>query len=234
MYGTYDSAVRGPWWHFNKKHTRKVDLVAAYLKKINPKARIQTIPKNIVLQDTAIKLLDRDIIFLCTDDHWGRSIVNQIAYQYFIPTINLGIRIASDYGMISGGVGTIDILRPDMPCLWCTQFLRADRIAAESMSRSTRKSLEREGYVEGIDIHTPSVVSITTTLSGMAVTLFLQQVTELMGDSGDIARLNYNIMDGTVRRGKTNIMEGCICGKVRGFGDLKALPTLTDMSFLEE
>lgn len=38
----------------------------------------------------------------------------------------------------------------------------------------------------------------------------------------------------TVRRGKATILNECICKKVQGFGDLKALPTLTDMGFLED
>lgn len=221
------------WWHFRKKHSKKVDLVASHLKKINSKANIQSIPKNVVLQDTATKLLDRDVVFLCTDDYWGRSIVNQIAYQYFIPTINIGIRIAVKDGIISGASGAIDILRPDIPCLWCKGFLRADRIAAESMPSSARKSLKREGYVEDIDTPAPSVMSITTALSGMAVTLFLQQITDFMGPAGEIARSNYFIMEGIVGRGNAAILRECVCSKVRGFGDLKALPTLSDVGFLE-
>lgn len=88
--------------------------------------------------------------------------------------------------------------------------------------------------MENIQTPTPSVVSITTTLSGMAVTLFLQLVTDFMGPNGDIARLNYQIMDGTVRRGRATIPKECVCKKVKGFGNLKTLPTLTDIAFLEK
>ena len=232
VYGTFASSTRPPWWHWHRKPL-KVELVAAHLKRISPKAAIKIATQNIVLRDAAASLLDRDVIFLCTDEHWGRSVVNQIAYQYFIPTINLGARIAADDGRISSAVGAVDILRPDNPCLWCSQFLRAERIAAESMPRSSRKALEREGYVEGLDTPAPSIVSVTTALAGMAVTLFLQLVTGFMGEQGEVARLNYDIMEGTVRRGRALIPDECLCKKVRGFGDLKALPVLNDLGFLE-
>jgi hypothetical protein len=236
MFGTFSSFFHTHWWPVFKKSWKKVDLLQAHLKKINPEIKIQAIPKNVVLTDVAARLLDRDFIFLCTDDHWGRSIVNQIAYQYLIPTINLGMHIASDEkdGKISDGAGVVDVLRPDLPCLWCRQYLRADRIAAESMPKNARQSREREGYVENIQTPTPSVVSITTTLSGMAVTLFLQLVTDFMGSNGDIARLNYQILEGTVRRGRATIPKECVCKKVKGFGNLKTLPTLTDIAFLEK
>lgn len=233
VYGTFASSLGQPWWHLGKRAPRKVELIAAHLERIRPKSHIQIVPRNVVLREAAERLLDRDIVFLCTDDHWGRSIVNQICYQYFIPTINLGVNIAAENERISGAAGAADVLRPDNPCLWCSQFLRADRIAVESMPRSARRSLEREGYVEGIDTPAPSVVSVTTALSGMAVTLFLQLVADFMGPGGDIARLNYNIMDATVRRGRALIPNECVCKKVRGFGDLKPLPLLQDLSYLE-
>lgn len=212
---------------------RKVFEVARHLRRIMPAASIRPIPKTVVLREAAAALLDRDLIFLCTDDHWGRSVVNQIAHQYLIPTLNLGARIGAADGAISGAVGTVDILRPGAPCLWCMQFLSPARIAAESMPRSQRKRLSREGYVEGLDDPAPSVISLTTTTSGLAVGLFLQLVTGFMGDSGDVARLNYDALAGTVRRGRAQIPEKCVCRRYKAYGDLTALPTLDDVSFLK-
>jgi hypothetical protein len=188
--------------------------------------KVAKIPRHIAEHTAARSLLDRDVIFLCTDDHWGRSIVNQLVYQYYIPAINMGMHIAASNGSITGASGCVDILRPDLPCLWCRQFLRADRIAAESMPLKDRAALIKEGYVQDIDTPAPSVISINTTLSGMAVTAFLQLMTDFMGENGNISRLNYQIMEGTVRRGITDIADPCICRKVRGYGDLKSLFTV--------
>lgn len=229
VYGTFSSSLRRARWKFRKgTPTKKVDLVAKHLKRINPRAHIRISPRSIVLDDVVRQLFDRDIVFLCTDNHWSRSVVNQVAYQYLIPTINLGARIDAVDGKISEARGTVDILRPGMPCLWCSQLLRAELIAAESMPKSSYESLQRDGYVEGIDTRAPSVVSVTTAISGIAVSLFLQLVTDFMSSCGDIARLNYNILDSTVRRGKAAISDGCVCQKVCGFGDLKSLPTIKE------
>lgn len=221
VYGTYYGSCRKS----QPSGEKKVNLVAANLRKINPGARITPVSQTVVLRSAASKLLDRDIIFLCTDEHWGRSVVNQIAYQYFIPTINLGVRIASENGRISHAVGNLDVLRPEKPCLWCKQFLRSEKIAAESMPVEYRKNLQEQGYVEDIDTKTPSVISFTTQIASQAVSLFIHYFTNYMGDAGNISRLGYDFLTNSLSRGTTPINKECICQKVKGFGDLKPIPT---------
>lgn len=204
----------------------KVDIVASHLKKINPKVQVKPINQSVVLGKVIPELLDRDILFLCTDEHWGRSIVNQLAYQYLTPTINLGVRITSNGGEISHAVGVIDVLYPDKACLWCKQFLRSERINAESMSSRERKNLQREDYVEDVDTPTPSVITFTSSVASQSVSLFLHMFTNFMGKTGDIAGLRYDFLTGITRRVTTQIDANCICRKVKGFGDLKPLPTV--------
>lgn len=228
LYGSIynDSA---PFWFspmrwYGKKS--KVDLVEKHLKRIKPGIKIKKIKDNVVVQKVCEALLDRDIIFSCTDDHWGRSIINQLAYQYLIPVINMGVRVDSKDGTIQGASGSIHILRPSKPCLWCYGYLNAKRIRAESLPSSERDSLLREGYIEDLDEPAPSVIPLTTTVSGHAVTLFLQLMTDYMGEAGDLSSLRYDIMEGVVRRGTTHRGSQCICQLVKGYGDLKSLPTI--------
>jgi len=227
MYGTFAPTRRRWWpWRTHGKTRPKVDLVAYHLGRIRPGVRISAVAKNVVMRSAAHMLFDRDVIFLCTDDHWGRSVVNEIAYQYLIPTINLGMSIRARDGTITTAAGGVDVLRPGKPCLWCSQFLNTERIATESMPLTERRSRHRDGYVQDIDTPAPSVISMTTTLAGLAVTQFLQLVTDFMGEAGDVCRLRYDIMRGEVRRGQCNVKRDCICGKVKGFGDLRPLSTL--------
>jgi hypothetical protein len=210
----------------------KVNIISSYLKKINPKAQIQAINQNVVLSYVSRTLLDRDIIFLCTDEHWGRSIVNQISYQYLIPTINLGVRITSKNGVISDAIGVLDFLHPGKPCLWCKQFLRAEIIAAESMPANTGQDLLQEGYVEDVHSPKPSVISFTSSVASSAVSIFIHYFTNFMGESGNISRISYDFLTGLSSRGTTQIDTNCICQKVKGFGDLLSLPTVEHINNL--
>ncbi|MCL5962724.1 MAG: ThiF family adenylyltransferase [Chloroflexi bacterium] len=227
VYGSVyaDAYPRHHWWlPWRKRKIPKVELAFNHLKRINPDAMINTIQDSVVRNSACSALLDRDVIFCCTDDNWGRSVINQVAYQFLIPVINMGMRIDSKDEKIAGAAGSVHVLRPGKPCLWCYEFLRADRIRAESLPSTERDSLLREGYVENVDTPAPSVVPLTTTVAGLAVTQFLQLVTDFMGPGGDVSCLQYFMMEGIVRRGTRGTNTGCICQAVKGYGDLKALP----------
>ncbi len=225
MYGTFVS--RWPAVRRWRRPAAKVDLIARHLRRIQPGIQVTPVRSNVVLRDAAEHLMDRDIIFLCTDDHWGRAIVNELAYQYLVPTINVGSGIRSEAGIISGASGSVDVIRPGTACLWCSQFLSAARIAAEALPRHERLARKDEGYVEDIDSPTPSVVSINTTLSGLSVTLFLQMMTDFAGTRGAVSRLRYDVLEFTVRRGTVSIQAGCVCQQRKGYGDLRALSTVS-------
>lgn len=214
--------LRWPW----RKPLLKAEIVRRHLARISPEAKISLVSAHVAETRAAEQLLDRDLIFICTDDHWGRSVVNQISYQYLIPSINLGVRIDSNNGEIIGASGGVDVLRPGLPCLWCKQFLSPDRIAAECMPVGERQRRAREGYVEGVTTPAPSVISMNTTLAGLAVSTFLQLLTDFMGEQGSVSRLNYDVLSGAVSRGGSRRANPCVCGKFRGFGRLRPLPTV--------
>ena len=227
MYGTYSDKMPLSWMKkrlFKPKY--KVDIIAKHLMRINPDLRIKSIAGNIVYKNTVKHLLDRDVIFLCTDDHWGRSIVNEIAYQYLIPTINMGFSIRAENGIITAATGAIDVIRPGNACLWCSQFLNSARIAAESLLPEERKKRMGEGYVQDVDTPSPSVISLTTTISGLAVTQFLQLFTNFMGGKNSISRLRYDALTGLIYRCRTPIDQNCSCVSSKGFGDLKSLSAI--------
>jgi len=224
MYGTniYDIKKR----LFKSKRNLKVDIIGNHLKEINPNLKLTLMKTSVVVSTCVNTLLDRDVIFSCTDDHWGRSILNQLAYQYLIPTINIGVRIDAKSGQFSAGSVTIQILRPDLPCLWCYKYLKPEIIAAESMKPDDRKKLIRDNYVQDIDLKTPSVISYTSLGGSMGVNLFLNLVTGFLGEYGYVSSLRYDILNGDIRRGKVEIGECCICSKNLAFGDYRKLNTI--------
>ncbi len=228
VYGSQES-------HFgDKSPPRKVQVVAGHLRSIRPGARVLGIDENVLLPDTAARLLDRDVIFLCTDEHWGRSLVNQIAYQYMIPTINVGFRIDSDKERITGGTGVLHVVRPGRPCLWCYEYLNADVIRAESLPPDEYAKLAKEKYVVGLNSDAPSIISMTTMMASLAVNQFLQLMTDYQGELGDTHSLRYDLLMGDLRRCKTRKKEKCVCGKILACGDLRPLPTCQDEALLQE
>lgn len=229
IYGSFYNNIPSRWAKkFDCRKTTKVDIIKKHLCHINKNIKIQSIAGNIVYTDVCKKVLDRDIIFSCTDDHWGRAILNQIAYQYIIPTINMGVRIDSSNGQITAGTGALHSLMPGKPCLWCYEYLKPEIIYSESLPTAERDKLLKEKYVQGIQ-KASSVISLTSMIASMAVTLFLQMVTDFMGKDGDITYLRHDIMLGTISKCNAPLKDGCICQKVKGKGDFTPLHTLPNM-----
>ena len=208
--------------------------MARHLRRIEPRVCVKAVRGNVVHPANARLLLDRDVVFCCTDDHWGRSVVNHIAYQHMIPTINIGVRIDAREDILRGGTGSLHVLRPGIPCMWCYEYLRSDVIRAESLPPEDHKSLAKEKYVVGLDSPAPSVVSLTTTMAGLAVTQFLQLLTGFMGKGGNVQSLRYDILDGRTRRCAGQVKSECVCQKNTGFGNLKGLPTCDDEVLLRK
>lgn len=216
VYGSYRSDVAAPPY--------KADLAKRNIQGINPNAKVSSSRSHVAESETAMKLKDADYIFLCTDDHWGRAIVNQIAYQYFIPTINMGVRLDARNGAISGAAGNVDVLRPDLPCLWCKGTISSERIGVESTPKERRSELLRDGYIEDVETKAPSVVSLNTVLAGLSVTEFIRMITGFTDAA--ISRLNYYPMEGIVSSGHSEVKMECVCKKQRARGDIEPLPTV--------
>ena len=64
------------------------------------------------------------------------------------------------------------------------------------------------------------------TISGFACTIFLQMLTDFLGTSGEVSRINYYIMENIIKPATTAIKPACICNKVKGYGDMKSLSTI--------
>lgn len=208
----------------------KVEAVAAHLRRISPEARITAVTGDVVEERSARLLLDRDFVFICIDEHWGRAVINQLCYQYLIPSVNTGVRLDVRDAKLIGAAGSIQMLRPGAACLWCSNNLDSEQIRAESVSMAERARLAAEKYIVGVGAPAPMVVSLTTTVSGLAVTAFLNHMTGFLDLEPPLTRQNYYIQEGIVGRGVTSVREGCICKQVAGYGDLKGLPTVARRS----
>ncbi len=208
------------------KGVKKVTAIKSHLQHIAPECRVRVLDGDVVETAQARALLDRHVIFCCVDEHWARAVLNQIAYQFLIPTVNMGVRLDVRSGRLIGAAGSIQVLRPGAACLWCAGLLDPERIRAEGLSVQERERLLKENYVVGLNSRAPAVISLTTAVSALAVTAFLHLVTGFLGPDHQVTRQNYFIDEGEVRPGTVAVREGCLCGQVIGFGDLKALPTV--------
>lgn len=121
--------------------------------------------------DVARRLLDCDFVFLATDTMRSRHLFNQVVHQYLIPGAQIGAKVPVDG---SGNVGDVRVVvrpvLPDAGCLWCGGAISPARLNREALSPGER---ERQRYVEDMDVHEPSVISLNALGASQTVNDFL-------------------------------------------------------------
>jgi|tagenome__1003787_1003787.scaffolds.fasta_scaffold20964670_4 molybdopterin/thiamine biosynthesis adenylyltransferase len=168
------------------------------------------------------RLLDCDVVIGCTDNHWSRAVLNQIAYQYYVPVLDLGVELQPGGAM----GGRVTWLGPGSACLWCTRILDAERVRIEQLPPAIARTEQARGYIVGIDEPAPAVVSINGVVASLAVTELLARVTTFAGTAPRPTLLLYRISEGVVRRSSAEPAPDCpTCGPTQlGAGDLATSP----------
>ena len=199
MYGSY-----------NKMRSKyKVSIVRKNIKKIDPNSTIVTIPKDVVSQRVLEQFKDCDIIFSCTDRHRPRSVLNELAHQYFIPVIDMGAVIDVDDNRINEASIRISLTSPSIPCLYCASVIYPEQILAESISRDDLKYRQDMGYIKGQQDNVPSVIPLTTIAASLAVIMLKDLLFGIMNTTA-----NTFILDAiTLRKLELlpAIRNDCVC-----------------------
>jgi molybdopterin/thiamine biosynthesis adenylyltransferase len=154
--------------------TPKVDVARRTMLAINPGMDVTALRADIVDEEVAELLASFDFVLLCTDSHASRAVVNQAAYQFLVPAIDMGVSITVGTEGVSHITGRVQMLAPGLPCLTCGGALDAEQIRREHQTPEQRAA---DPYVHGVREPQPAVVSINSTVTSLAITMLLGAVT---------------------------------------------------------
>lgn len=192
----------------------KVDVVAAHLALVAlPETEVVAIRGDVRDEVVARRLLDCDLVVGATDTHGSRGLLNDLAYAYALPVVDVGARVAAPDGALEGLWVDRRVLVPGRPCLWCTGEIRQAIIRAENLGPEERASLVAEGYVAGtLDLPQPSIIA----LNALAASLASCSVPALLGDrAGCIPdRTVFDAVFGDSIPTSMNCESDCRCGSV--------------------
>lgn len=188
---------------------------------ISSGARANTIQGDVIRARVAQALTNTDIIFGCTDSHGSRAVLQQIAYQYLIPCIDIGTVIASDQGRVTHVAGRAQLLAPGLACLTCSGLLNAEEVRRDMMNEFERAA---DPYVLGAREPAPAVISINGTVTSLAVTMLLAVVA---GVPGQARYVLYDAIRPQVRSIRATPAENCfVCSKEGALAQGDAWPLM--------
>jgi molybdopterin-synthase adenylyltransferase len=189
---------------------KKVEVVGRYVNSIAPDCQVDVIAGDVTSASVALGLIDTDVVFGCTDSHGSRTILNQLAYQYYLPCFDTGVSIYASAGKILRITGRSQMLSPGLGCLTCGSLLDPDEVRRDLMTPAHRRA---DPYFVGERVAQPAVVSINSTAASLSVTMALSAISGLRSE----ARLQvYDAVHGTVRSAQISPVEACIVCSSRG------------------
>ncbi len=213
--------------------TWKVDLAHRIIRRANPKAQVVTIRGDVADDHVARRLLGCDFIFLAADTMLARDVVNQIAYQYLIPALQVGSKVVLDRttGKVLDIYGVVRSLGTAAGCMRCNGLVNLAKLAEESVATDEQRRNQR--YVDEPGINAPSVITLNMLSSGWAVNDFMLYASGLGRPATGFRLLrNWPVKQGHphVVVQKPAVDPTChVCGSgphsVLAYGDGKDLPT---------
>jgi molybdopterin/thiamine biosynthesis adenylyltransferase len=180
------------------------------IRAINPEARVTALQADIVDSDVARLISAFDFVFLCTDSHASRAVVNQAAHQYLVPVIDMGVSVTVRDQIVTHVTGRIQMIAPGLPCLTCTGALDGKVILREMQTPEQRAA---DPYVQGVHEPQPAIISVNSTVTSLAVTMLLGAVTPVPTRP---RHLSYDGIRGRVSEMAAAIHPECIVCSTAG------------------
>ena len=188
----------------------KVSVAKRWAEQINSDIQVDAREESVVKAAVARSLADSDFVFCCTDSQGSRAILNQFAYQYLVPVIDMGVVIATEQHRVTHVAGRTQLLAPGLACMVCGNFLDPEQIRRDLLSDFERQA---DPYILGDAEPAPAVISLNSSIASFATTMFLNVIT---GIPGSARFVNYNALTGVSRPAACSAHPSCIVCSLHG------------------
>lgn len=203
----------------------KVSVAREMVGRISSQSLVTPMHDDVTSSPIARQLLSADFVFCCTDSHGSRAVINQLAYQFLIPTIDMGVRVQTREGRVESVTGRIQMLAPGLPCLVCQNLLDSEEVRRDLLTEEQRA---RDPYIVGVTEPQPAVISLNGTVASLGVTMMISAVAGLPV----ISRHQLVLFDRGVTRSVSSAPDpNCVICSLRGClarGDIWPMPGRPD------
>ena len=167
------------------------------------------------------KFKNCDIIFGCTDDEWGRSILSKLSVMHMLPVFDMGVEVDSKNEAIKSIRGRVTTLMPGSACMFCRGAVTPNVIGAEILHATNPeeyKKREREGYVPGLPGNAPAVIMFTSSVAAAAVSEMLHRFTGYMGSDHHSTEVVLRFDELKISTNSKPWKAGCWCSDPTNWG----------------
>jgi molybdopterin/thiamine biosynthesis adenylyltransferase len=202
VYGAYDPDVGTP----------KVDALRLHLTRIDPELTVTAHETVIEAEAVSDTIMDSDAIVAGLDRMSSRSFLNQFCVRHGIPYVDAGVAIGTEAGSeedddhtelaVSSMDGFVQTIVPGVTaCFDCLDRIDPAQARLERLPEEDLETELNEGYIEGTDLAPePAVVTLNTTVAGMAVSELVNFLTGVRAPRGflhyEAVNQSVSLLDG--------------------------------------
>lgn len=211
----------------------KVDIAERSINEKGFDVKIKKLDKPITFESVIQHFKNCDVIFACTDDEWGRSLLTRLSIYYHVPVIDMGVKINSEQGKIRSIEGRVTTLFPSTACLFCRNRINPRNVQFESLSVLDPQAAEiliKDGYAPELGVTAPSVIPFTTSIAAEALSEFIHRITQFMGVDRETTEVIHFFDQNRVRTNSRKLQEDCFCNdrdQLWGRGDVEPFMDMT-------
>jgi molybdopterin/thiamine biosynthesis adenylyltransferase len=201
------------WWDTLLWRRRKTAIMARMVWRINPSVRFTSVPKALPAPEAVDAVKRGDIVVGCLDTLHARADLQELAWRFLVPYIDIGLLIqpqSQGHPFTIGG--HIATLVPGEFCQWCIGMLSDEKLEKESGGRP-------RSYLQGSSAQA-QVASMNGTLASQAVTEVLQMLTHYAPIDPQQTIKKYDGLEGTVQKWAVKQRPSCpLCSSTLAAGD---------------
>jgi hypothetical protein len=205
----------------------KVKVFARSIQRIGVGTKVLPLAEDVLHRKAVSALAGCDFLFGCVDSADGRDALNRIAAFYTIPYVDVGVLLEADgKGGVQQVLAAVHYLIPDGSSLLSRRVITAEQVQAQSLRRRVPKqyeALRKEGYIRGVAVDSPAVISINGFAASHAVNEMLARIHPFRRDPNrEYRHQTFSLADGAWIR----VEDGPPCpylGKRTGRGDCRPL-----------
>lgn len=179
----------------------KVKVFARAIRRLGVGTKVIPCHSDILQHKVVQALAGCDFLFGCVDSADGRDALNRIAAFYTIPYIDVGVHLQADgHGGVQQVCAAVHYLIPDGSSLLSRRVITVEQVRAESLHRRSPEqyaALRKEGYIQGVNVDSPAVISINGFAASHAVNEMLARIHPFRRDANSEFRLQtFALADG--------------------------------------
>lgn len=211
-----------------QKGIKKTEVMARAILAMGLGTKVTAFASDMLTAETIMALASCDIIFGCVDSIDGRHFLNKLSSYYLIPYIDVGVRIDADgHGGVEHMWAAVHTILPGGSSLLSRKVYSQADLEATMMKRHDPETYTRrlsEGYIRGVRVDQPAVISVNMIAASTAVNELLARLHPYrVAPNGDFALRRISLSDHIAGVDESDAELCAVFDRFVGLGDQKPL-----------